>query len=81
MLKRKNSDLLGQEPVFKKLGKSLVAATDIKTGHKFSVENLSGTIFPTQFIPVRRSNELLGKVALVDIRKGEIIKLSDAGLN
>jgi N-acetylneuraminate synthase/sialic acid synthase len=80
MLNRKNSDQLGQEPVFKKLGKSLVAATDIKSGDKFSVENLSGKIFSEQFIPVRRSNELLGRIALNDIRKGESIKLSDVGL-
>lgn len=80
MLKRKNSDNLGQEPVFKKLGKSLVAASDIKIGDKFNVDNLSGKIFSTQFIPVRRSNEVIGKIALVDIRKGEPIQLSDAGL-
>jgi N-acetylneuraminate synthase/sialic acid synthase len=77
MLKRKSSDQLGQEPVFKKLGKSLIAANDISIGDIFSIENLSGKIFPIPFFPVRRSNEVIGKTALANIRKGDPIKSSD----
>jgi sialic acid synthase len=80
MLPTKPADELGKEQVFKKLGKSLVAYRDIKSGETLQIDHLSGRIFQTQFIPVRESNNVIGKVALKDIAKGEPIRMEDLGL-
>jgi N-acetylneuraminate synthase/sialic acid synthase len=80
MLPPKPADELGKEQVFKKLGKSLVAYRDIKSGETLEIDHLSGRIFQTQFIPVRESNNVIGKVALKDIAKGEPIRMEDLGL-
>jgi len=77
MLPTKPADNLGNEPVFKKLGKSLVAYADIEAGEVISVEKLSGRIFKTQYIPVRESNLALGRVARRRIVRGEAIRYED----
>ncbi len=77
MLEPKNNLNLGNEPVFKKLGKSLTAFEDIKKGDKFSLNNLSGRIFEDQIIPVRESNKVIGKISKKNIKKGEPIKKED----
>jgi len=74
MLPPKPEEEIGAEQVFKKLGKSIVAYVDIKEGEKLTVDNLSGRIFGKQYIPVRESNMVVGKHALVDIKKGEPIE-------
>ena len=53
MMAPKPADDLGNEYVFKKLGKTIVAYSDIKEGETFTLENLSGRIFDQQIIPVR----------------------------
>ena len=68
---------VGNEKVFQKLGKSLVANYDIKLGEKFTLENLSGRIFNQTYIPVRESNNVLGTIAKRDISKGEAIQCAD----
>jgi len=77
MLPPKPTDDLGNERVFKKLGKSLIAYVDIRAGEKITLENLSGRIFNTQYIPVRESNQVIGSVVKRDITKGEPIHYSD----
>jgi sialic acid synthase len=77
MLPSKPMDDLGNEKVFKKLGKSIVAYTDIKVGEKININHLSGRIFNTQFIPVRESNKVIGAIANRDISKGEAISYTD----
>jgi N-acetylneuraminate synthase/sialic acid synthase len=77
MLPPKPADDLGNEFVFKKLGKSLVAYTDIKAGDMISIDDLSGKIFSSQFIPVRESNKVVGRVAKVNISKGQQISYDD----
>lgn len=77
MMMPKPADDLGSERVFKKLGKSLVAYADIKAGERFSLENLSGCIFNMQYIPVRESNQVVGRVAKRNVSKGEPIHYSD----
>ena len=61
---------LGSEPVFKKLGKSVVAARNIAVGEIITTEMLSGKIFSETFIPVRESAQLLGSVAIAEISEG-----------
>lgn len=68
---------LGNESVFKKLGKSLVAYVDIQAGDLITLDSLSGRIFNTQYIPVRESNRVIGKIAKRNIAKGEPILPED----
>lgn len=74
MMPPKSTDDLGQEPVFKKLGKSLVAYRGIRAGEVIDADALSGRIFQTHYIPVREANEVIGCKALCDIAKGEPIR-------
>jgi len=73
MMKPKPEHDLGNEQVFRKLGKSLIAYIDIEAGEKITFENLSGRIFNSQYIPVRESNRVLGKLTKRTIRRGEPI--------
>ena len=77
MMKPKSSNEIGNEPVFKKLGKSLVANRDLKMGEVLTLENLSGKIFREQYIPVRESNSIIGKKINREIRMGDQILYSD----
>lgn len=77
MMPPKPTNDLGNERVFKKLGKSLIAYVDIKAGEQLTLEKLSGRIFNTQYIPVRESNRVIGSISKRDIAKGEPIHYSD----
>jgi len=77
MLPPKPEMELGSESVFKKLGKSIVALNDIIAGQELSQDVLSGRIFTKQYIPVRESNKVVGRIAKRDIKKGEPIVYSD----
>lgn len=77
MLPPKSDDDLGNEPVFKKLGKSIVAYRDIKKGQKILAEDLSGRIFNSQILPVRESHKIIGKIASRNLTRGEAISLAD----
>ena len=77
MLPPKKQTELGKEAVFKKLGKSLTAFQDIQAGEIFTLENLSGKIFNTIFIPVRQSHEIIGKKSKRKILKNDPIKIED----
>ena len=77
MLPPKPESELGTEKVFQKLGKSLIAATDLKAGHKIKLDDLSGRIFNSQYIPVRESNLVLGGLVNKDIEMGTPLKYED----
>lgn len=77
MLPPKPTDDIGNEKVFKKLGKSLIAYVDIEVGDELTLDKLSGRIFNTQFIPVRESNQIIGRVVKRNISKGEPIQYTD----
>jgi len=68
---------IGQEAVFKKLGKSIVAFEDLKSGQILQLHHLSGKIFKEQYIPVRESNNILGKKIKKDIKKGMPLNYDD----
>jgi len=70
-------DELGKEPVFKKLGKSLIAKEDIAPGEVFSLQNLSGRIFKVPFIPVREAVRILGCAAKRPIKAGNPLQYGD----
>ncbi|GAB4360813.1 MAG: N-acetylneuraminate synthase [Oricola sp.] len=74
MMQPKPKEDLGNELVFKKLGKSLVAYRDIEAGEELTLDNLSGRIFRSQYIPVRESNKVLGAIAKRPIAKGQPIE-------
>ncbi len=77
MMPPKPEDELGNEQVFKKLGKSLVAYEEIRAGEKLTLSNLSGRIFNAQYIPVRDSNQVIGRTVKRNIEKGEPIHYAD----
>jgi N-acetylneuraminate synthase/sialic acid synthase len=77
MLPPKPAEEIGTEKVFQKLGKSLIAYRDIAAGEVLDLEHMSGRIFRTQYIPVRESNRIVGRVARCDIAKGEPIMYED----
>ena len=77
MMPVKKDNTLGNESVFQKLGKSLIANTDIHVGEKLTLDNLSGRIFNSQYIPVRESNQVIGKVVKNKIERGEAIQYAD----
>ena len=73
MLKSKKEKDIGSEPVFIKLGKSLVANKLIKRGKKIKISDLSGKIFEKNMILVRHSHKVIGKKATKNILQGEAI--------
>jgi N-acetylneuraminate synthase/sialic acid synthase len=77
MLPQKPKSEIGEEKVFKKLGKSLVPLEDLNKGSLLTIDNLSGKIFSTQFIPVRESNQIIGRVLNRNIKAGEPINYND----
>ena len=77
MMPSKPAEEIGKEMVFKKLGKSLIAYNDIQQGEKITIDNLSGRIFNTQFIPVRESNLVIGLKAKAAIKQGEPIHFNN----
>jgi sialic acid synthase len=77
MLPPKPTDELGKEPVFSKLGKSVVARERIDMGQIISLTNLTGKILSREIIPVRQSSKIIGRVARVDIPEGKPIQYSD----
>ena len=77
MLPLKDLSNLGKEKVFQKLGKSVVAYKEIKSGEIFTLENLSGKIFKDTYIPVRDSYKLIGKKATRNISQYEAIMMED----
>ncbi len=77
MLPPKPKEELGQEQVFKKLGKSLVAYQTIEAGQEITIDNISGRIFNRQIIPVRESNKVIGKVVKAKILKGSPIEFEN----
>jgi sialic acid synthase len=77
MLPPKSTHDLGNEMVFQKLGKSLIAYNDIKAGDEITLDHLSGKIFKAIYIPVRESYQVLGSIAKVDIAKGKPIHYTD----
>ena len=72
-----NMESVGDEPVFKKLGKSIAAYKQLKKGDTLTLESLRGRIFAKQGIPVRESHKLLGKQLLRGIDEGEMITWDD----
>ncbi len=77
MLPLKNKILIGKEAVFKKLGKSITTNKIVKKNKKIKITDLTGMIFQDNFIPVRMSNEIIGKKALKDLLPGKPIIKSD----
>jgi sialic acid synthase len=77
MMIPKSIEEIGTEKVFVKLGKSLIANQDLKSGDILTLDNLSGKIFEKQYTPVRESNFFIGKKIKKDISKGDPIFTND----
>lgn len=77
MMPEKPKAELGKEPVFKKLGKSIVLNKDMQAGEKITIGDLSGKIFNEQMIPVRHSDEIINKSLVVDKKAWEAVLWKD----
>ena len=77
MMIPKSIEEIGTEKVFVKLGKSLIANQNLKSGDILTLDNLSGKIFEKQYTPVRESNCFIGKKIKKDISKGDPIFTND----
>jgi sialic acid synthase len=73
MMPPKPESGLGDEFVFRKLGKSIVALHDIQPGQTISIDDLTGKIFDNEGIPVRQSSEVIGATAIRKILAGELV--------
>ena len=71
LFKRNDLENIGSEEVFERLGKSCVAAKDIKKGEKLEFEHISGRIFNKQKIPIRECRKIVGKFVSKNIKKGD----------
>ena len=67
---------LGEEPVFKKLGKSLIASSLIKKGQKISSDQIRGMILKNAGIPVRDSDKVIGAIDLKAFQAGDVLEYS-----
>lgn len=76
MLGKAQPGSIGEEYVFTKLGKSIVAKIDIEKGKVFRAEMLTGVIHRSG-LPVRNSMQLFGKLATKSYKQGERIDVSE----
>ncbi len=77
MMNSKPENELGNEYVFQKLGKSIVANVDLNAGDELSLNNLSGIIFNEQYIPVREAHKVIGKRLIKPLLKGKPIVMEN----
>lgn len=70
MLVPKAASEIGEEQVFKKLGKSLIPAKDMSSGEIVTIDSLSGKIFNRTYIPVRESFKVIGRKLKSDVSAG-----------
>lgn len=68
---------VGDEPVFAKLGKSIIAARDLQQGNLITLDDLSGRIFNEQYVPVRESGNFIGKRLNKTVKAGDLIQYAD----
>ena len=73
MLPAKPNVDLGLEPVFKKLGKSLIVNRDMEAGEIITISDLRGKIFTDNYVPVRESLDFIGKKLTHSLSKGSYI--------
>jgi len=77
MFKQKPTEDLGNEYVFSKLGKSIVAKDDIEKDSKLSLSNISGKVFKETIVPIRMCNQFIGQRINKDLKKGQPINFDD----
>ena len=76
MLNSKDINEIGSELVFKKLGKSIAAISNMDAGTILTLDNLRGKIFAEPGVPVREMSSFIGRKLKHSISAGEKI-LSD----
>lgn len=67
------SSNLGDEPVFKKLGKSIIFEKDLPVGHVLEIKDLNGKILNDHGIPIRDTFKYIGKKLLLSVKKEEAL--------
>jgi len=77
MLGLRKEKELGEEAVFKKLGKSIIASKNLEIGTTLKHEDLSGRIFAEKGTPVRESINFLSRRLKKSKKAGEKIYFED----
>jgi N-acetylneuraminate synthase/sialic acid synthase len=72
-----DADDSGTEPVFNKLGKSIIAKEDLPIGKVLCSSDLEGRIFLENGIPIREVTQMIGKTLTVPLAKGQKLSLGD----
>jgi N-acetylneuraminate synthase/sialic acid synthase len=80
MMPAKKDGTLGNEPVFMKLGKSIVAARNLSAGDEITINDLTGKIFSSQHVPVRESSKFIGSKMKRSIMQGDLVCYKDVEL-
>tara|TARA_Y100001935_G_C17268960_1_gene490794 strand:- start:399 stop:1433 length:1035 start_codon:yes stop_codon:yes gene_type:complete len=77
ILNSKENNSKGNEPVFLKLGKSLISNRKISIGEKIKLSDLSGKIFNKNYIPVRETYKIVGKHVKTELKKNQPIQYNN----
>ena len=77
MLNSKDVSEVGSEFVFKKLGKSIAAMSDMSAGTILDLDNLRGRIFAEPGIPVREMSSFIGRKTKRALAAGSKIDYED----
>jgi N-acetylneuraminate synthase/sialic acid synthase len=64
---------LGKEPVFNKLGKSIIFEKDLDAGHILEVNNLDGKILNDHGVPIRDTYKYIGKKLLISVKNQQAL--------
>ena len=78
MLKSELPKDLGNEPVFKRLGKSVIAIRDIPKDKIISKKDLGGRIFKNPGVPIRDINLIIGSVSHKFYKAGEKLHIRNS---
>ena len=77
MLSEPKDYVLGSEPVFKKLGKKMVASRSLTSSHVITMDDLSFVITKEDGINVRETYKFLGKRLIRDVPEHHVFSLLD----
>ena len=76
MIIKKDKKSIGKEPVFEKLGKSLIFKKNLKKGKEIKINDLSGRILEKNELLVRYSYLAIGSILKYDVKAGDPVKKS-----
>jgi N-acetylneuraminate synthase/sialic acid synthase len=77
MISVKTDKNIGKEPVFEKLGKSIIVNKKLKKGSRIKISDLSGKIFSKNIVLVRYARNFIGKYLNKNIEVNHPLRYKD----